>query len=220
MRKRLADFPVKNVPDRIQADMREMKERLASSAALMEEAGKALEACSKDVTTPNGRSLASAVAVIRTELHPATVDRLDAFLGQCRDAARQKARGKKPSQIARGPAQPGRQRLAAGQPLGRGRAPTSPSTCGRRGRWCSNYLQETDAPPNASKLLTDYQKTITPSVDIDEIAQLIDHLPPADPITVPAGDTVELQVGQGPAEASPITCACRRSIRPAGRIPC
>src|SRR5262249_8559139 len=98
VRKRLADFPVKPVPARIRADIREMEGKLATSDALLEEANRALVACSKAVTSPQGKSLASAVAPIRTELNPITIERLDAFLGQVRDAERQKARGKKPTQ--------------------------------------------------------------------------------------------------------------------------
>src|SRR5262249_21731885 len=94
-RKRLAKFPTQDVPDRVQADMREMRIRLKSMTDLIAEAKKALQEQSKAVTTAQGRSLASAAAVILKELHPATVDRLDAFLGQVRESHRRTLRKQK-----------------------------------------------------------------------------------------------------------------------------
>ena len=195
VRARLAKFPVKKVPDRIQADMREMKERMAGSAALMEEAAAALQACSTEVTTPNGRSLASVVPIIRSELHPTTVGRLDAFLGQVRDAARQKTRGQKATQTPEALLS----LAVTGWLLGSPSAEAMPLTAVNL--WKSRqmvlaYLQETDRKER-DKILAAYQRDVSPSVDIDEIAQLIDHLPPADPVQVPAGVTVERKVGKG-----------------------
>ena len=98
--KRLADFPTRNAPDRILLDVRELQAKLKATAEAVEQAGRALDAQMQDAKTPTGRALASAATLIRRELHPATVGRLDAFLGQVKEAARRKARGKPPQMTA------------------------------------------------------------------------------------------------------------------------
>src|SRR5690606_30264681 len=98
VRQRLAAFPTRNVPERIQADLRELRGRLASEAVLLTELRQALEQTMREAVSPTGKSLASAVTVLLTELHPATAGRLDAFLGQFRDVQRRRAREEKPTQ--------------------------------------------------------------------------------------------------------------------------
>jgi pimeloyl-ACP methyl ester carboxylesterase len=58
------------------------------------------------------------------------------------------------------------------------------------------YLQENNRPAR-DKILQDYVRAIQPSVQLDEIAQLIDNLPPVTPAKVPAGQTVERKLGKG-----------------------
>jgi hypothetical protein len=195
VRKRLGDFPVKNPPDRIKADIREMKARLAGGDALLGEAGKALEACSKAVGPGQGAQLASAVRVIQTELNRYTVGRLDAFLGQVRDANRQKARGRKPTQTP--------ERLLAlavsGWVLGSPSAeavPLAAVNLWKTRQMVLEYLREPDERQR-KKILDDYLAKITPRVDLDEIAQLIDNLPPAQSAKAVPGVTEERKLGAG-----------------------
>jgi pimeloyl-ACP methyl ester carboxylesterase len=200
VRKRLAEFPTKDVPERIAVDVREMKERLAGSAALMAEADKALKEChdramDKDTGTPRSRTLASAVRVIREEMHPSTVGRLDAFLGQVRDSARQQSRGKSSTQTP--------EKLLSlaitGWVLGSPSAEAVPEVAinlWKTRQLVIEYLQE-KGRAQRGKLLADYQRAGRPSVHLDEIAQLIDNLPPVIPAKVQAGQTVERKIGEG-----------------------
>src|SRR5262245_57467825 len=95
VQRRLTTFPVEKASDRIQADVREMKARMQGAAERIEQTTTALAAVVKEADSEKGKVLAAAVAAIKDELHATTVDRLDAFLGQYRDAERQKARGMK-----------------------------------------------------------------------------------------------------------------------------
>lgn len=179
VRKRLEAFAIAGAPDRVLADLREMRERLGSDAASLEEIGRLLDEVVAAVETPAGRSLASAVAVLREELHPASVHRLDAFLGQAREAARQKARGKKPE-----PGPDGLLALAVsgwlvGSPSAEAR-PEYAINLWKTRQMILAYLQENDAL-GRKKLLDGYLASVTPRVDLDEIAQLIDKLPPTQP---------------------------------------
>src|SRR5262249_48582931 len=158
---------------------------LAGSAALTAEADKALKevhdrAMDKDTGTPRSRSLASAVRVIREELHPSTVDRLDAFLGQWREAARQQNRGRAALQTP--------EKLLSlavtGWVLGSPSAEAVPEIAinlWKTRQMVIEYLQETNRPAR-DKILQDYVRAIQPSVQLDEIAQLIDNLPPVTPV--------------------------------------
>ncbi len=200
VRKRLSDFPTKNISERIAADVREMKERLAGSAAQVAEADAALNdyherAMDKNTGTPRSRALASAVRVIREELHPATVGRLDAFLGQVREAARQKKRGKTETQTP--------EKLlslaVSGWVLGSPSAEAVPEVAinlWKTRQMVIEYLQENN-PAERKKILAAHQAAIHPSVDLDEIAQLVDNLPPVTPAKVLPAQTVARTVGAG-----------------------
>jgi pimeloyl-ACP methyl ester carboxylesterase len=172
-----------------------MKVRLESSAALIDEADQALQKCSRAVNTAEGRALASAVNVIRGELHHATIDRLDAFLGQMRDWERQQARGKKPSQTPEGLLS-----LAiTGWLLGSPSAEAMPQvavTLWKTRQMVLEYLQENDAPTR-QRILADYERTIPSRVELEEVAQMIEHLPPVEAVTVTPGETVQRQAGRG-----------------------
>jgi pimeloyl-ACP methyl ester carboxylesterase len=200
VQKRLAEFPTKDVPERIAADVREIKERLAGSAALVAEADKALKEChdramDKEKGTPLSRSLASAVRIIREELHPSTVDRLDAFLSQVRDYARQQKRGTTSTQTT--------EKLLAlaitGWVLGSPSAEAVPEVAinlWKSRQMVIEYLQE-NGRPGRQKVLAEYNRAGRPSVQLDEIAQLIDNLPPITPGRVQPGQTIERKVGAG-----------------------
>ena len=200
VRKQLPEFPTTNVPERIAADVREMKARLAGNVARVAEADKALKDChdtamDKEKGTPRSRALASAVRVIREELHASTVDRLDAFLGQVRESARQQNRGKISTQTP--------EKLLSlaitGWVLGSPSAEAVPEVAinlWKTRQMVIEYLQE-NGRPERQKILTDYQRAGNPSVTLDEVAQLIDHLPPVTPAKDQPGATVERKVGQG-----------------------
>ena len=177
--KRLADFPTQNVPDPILLDVRELEGRLKATVGLVDQVGAALDEQVKGVKTATGRSLASAVAEIRKELHPANVARLDAFLGQVKEVVRRKARGK--------PAQMTTEQLlslaVSGWLLGSPSAEARPEAAvnlWKTRQMVLEYQQE-DGKAARGRILADYEARLTSRVEIDEVAQLIDHLPPARP---------------------------------------
>jgi pimeloyl-ACP methyl ester carboxylesterase len=200
VRQRLESFSRSNLPDRIQADVRAMKERLASMTEQLASAERALALQMEEVSTPIGRSLASAANVIRNELHPSTIDRLDAFLGQVAEADRRKARGQKPERTPE-------QLLAlavSGWLLGSPSAEIRPEYA--INLWKTRQLvlaSQVESRPSArQKLLDDYLKDVTPRLDIDEIAQLIDKLPPPEPAVHQSEEISTVNVGEGRSRSS------------------
>lgn len=193
VRERLSAFPLDKVSDRVQVDVGEMKARLRQSADLVEQATRALDDTVKDVATTKGQALASAVAVLRGELHPANVDRLDAFLGQYKDAERQKARGQKSKMDTE-------QLLSlaiSGWLLGSPSAESLPDhaiNLWKSRQMVLQYLQETESG-GRRRILADYEKTVTPRVDLDEIAQMIEGLPPVEPARSLTTATTPMQAG-------------------------
>jgi pimeloyl-ACP methyl ester carboxylesterase len=195
--KRLAEFPTRNVPDRILLDVRELQGRLKATLDTVEQAGTALDEQVRAAKTATGKSLASAAGQIRKELHPATVGRLDAFLGQVKEAGRRKARGK--------PAQMTTEQLLSlaisGWLLGSSSAEARPEAAlnlWKTRQMVLEYQQESD-PTARKKILADYEARITPRVEIDEVAQLIDSLPPAVPAPVAQTRITEETIGKGRA---------------------
>ncbi|MGL4555759.1 MAG: hypothetical protein ACRC33_31715, partial [Gemmataceae bacterium] len=179
VRKGMEDFPLRNAPDKVLADLREMKTKLNEQGDALKQAADALDRISREVNSEHGRELARAAGVIAKELHAVNVERLDAFLGQAKEAVRQRERG-------------GRQPFTAeellslavsGFLLGSPSAATKPEIALNLWKtrvFILEYLRDTSLG-NRAKLVADYQKTVSPRVEIDEIAQMIGHLPPVEP---------------------------------------
>ncbi len=184
---------------------REMKLRLATGEALMAEAEKALDECGKkvDVKTAIGGSLASAIRIIRTELHPSTVQRLDAFLGQVREVERQQGRGKTASQTPENLLSLAITGWLLGSPSSEA-APDVAINLWKTRQMVLEYLRETGLQQR-QKILENYRRDVVPTVDLDEIVQLIDHLPPVEPAIVTPGVTVvrRARQRQGSLQLSP-----------------
>ncbi|MFO0927760.1 MAG: hypothetical protein U0736_12100 [Gemmataceae bacterium] len=200
VRQRLERFPATNAADKVLADLREMRERLTNSTAVLDEAGRALDECVKGVDTPAGRSLAAAVAVLRDELHPANVGRLDAFLGQMREHERQKAQGKKPTLTAEGLLSLAVSGWMIGSPSAEARSEYALNLWKTR-QMLLTYLQEKDEAAR-KKGLAAYLKDVTPRVDLDEIAGLIDKLPPVQPGEIDTRQVLERRVGRTKRQSS------------------
>ncbi|MFQ3593467.1 MAG: hypothetical protein SNJ82_09825, partial [Gemmataceae bacterium] len=166
--KQIDDFPIRLASDKILADLRDMKTRLANQAEALNEARTALAEWAKQVATPQGRELARFVGVIEKELHAANVDRLDAFMGQAREASRRQAKGDKPPYTPE-------QLLSlavSGFLLGSPSAVPKPEIAINLWKtrvFILEYLRE--PLKNArDKLLAEYETHVTPRVDLDEIA--------------------------------------------------
>lgn len=175
----IKNFPLRNASDKVLADLREVRTRLSSQADSLKQASAALAEWSKEAKGEEGRELARASGVIAKEVHPANVERLEAFLSQAREAARRKARGAeqalKPEELL--------SLAVSGFLLGSPSATTKPAVALNLWKtrvFALEYVRETNAAAR-KKLLETYQKDVTPRVEIDEIAQMIDHLPPVEP---------------------------------------
>ena len=189
----IQNFPLRNASDKVLADLRELKTRLATQAEALKEARAALAEWAKKVKTPEGRELARIVGVLDKELHPATIDRLDAFLGQAREAQRRLAKGETP------PYTPEELLSLAVSGFVLGSPSATPKPLAGLNLWKTRvfmleYLRE-PAKNNRDKLLADYEKNITPRIDLDEIAQMVDFLPPTLATEIKPGVPTEMKCG-------------------------
>ena len=182
-RKEADAFPLRNAPDNVLADLRDMRTRLDAQAGQMAEASKALAETAKLASSADGKLLASAVAAIKTEIHPATIGRLEAFMGQYRESYRQKARGNKPPYDADQLLSLAVSGWLLGSPSAGVRPEVSVGLWRTRGL-VMDYMTGADEAARA-RSLADYRKTAKNKPDLDEVAQLIGHLPPF----APAKDT-------------------------------
>ncbi len=194
VRRRIANFPLQQASDRIRADLAELKAKLAASAELLADTSQALHDTLKEMpNAAESRLLADAAQVILAELHEATTPRLDAFLGQYREAQRQKAQGKKPSL---GPEQLLSLAVTGwllGSPSAEAR-PEAALSLWKTRDMILQYLNETNASERRRRV-EKYLAEISPKVDFDEIAQMIAHLPPAEPAKDTGPEAVEREVG-------------------------
>jgi hypothetical protein len=179
VRKALADFPEKDVPEQILSDIRTLRTKDAHAQVRMKEATDFLAECGKACTEPNHKLLVEASAAIRNELHLDNLDRLDSFLGQARQAERDKKAGRKPT---RSPAE--LLALAAsgwllGSPSAEAR-PESALDLWKTREMILHYLVEEDAPTR-KKMLAEHPRNLKSRVELDEVAQLIPTLPPITP---------------------------------------
>jgi hypothetical protein len=195
VRKALADFAARDVPESILADLRERRAEYARTDARLKDAARYLTDCARGVKEPKHKPLVAAAAVIRGDLHPSNVDRLDAFLGQARQAERQRAR-KREAELS--PAQLLSLAVSGwllGSPSAEAR-PDAALSLWRTRRLVLDYLKESSETDRRA-LLAAYLKNTSPRVELDEVAQLIPNLPPIEPARVTSARPTEEQAGRG-----------------------
>jgi pimeloyl-ACP methyl ester carboxylesterase len=179
VRKALAAFPEKMLSEHGLAALREMKSADERAQERIKLADRYLAACAKEVKDAAHKPLAAAAAVIRSELHPWGVERLDAFIGQARQAERRRAAKRKSTT---GPAE----LLAlavSGWLLGSPSAEARPDAALALWQTRTMVLDywRTGEPDERAKILSDYRKKVKTRVELDEVAQMIPHLPPPEP---------------------------------------
>ncbi len=194
VRDALADFPEKAAPENLLVDVREMRAKYKRIDAQLKDAAKYLTACAKETTEAKYARLVAAAAVIRSELHFENVGRLDAFLGQARQAERQKNKRFKPSYSA-----PELLSLAVtGWLLGSSSSEARPESA--IALWQTRGLVlkycQTDDPDTRKDSLRAIER-LSPKVEIDEVAQLIPQLPPIEPETKLDTRTTPVMLGAG-----------------------
>jgi pimeloyl-ACP methyl ester carboxylesterase len=197
VRAKLAGFPEKFANTQMLSTLHEIRAECDATDAALKQAGSYLDAVARQLSGPDARVLAEAVAAIRAELDGSSVERLDAFLGQARQAERQRQKGHKPD------LRPEELLSLAvtGWLQGSPSAEARPDAAVRlwKARQMVLAYQRTPEQADRERLLKDYEQEQSSRVGIDEIMQLIPFLPPAEATkdlgTKPA--EVKLGVGRG-----------------------
>ncbi len=190
-------FPTDDAPDKVIADLREMRSRLEAQAKSVKDADEALAATIKLASTADGKALAAAATLLRGELHHVNVERLDAFMSQFREAARHVAKGKKP------PYTPDEQLALAVSGFLLGSPSAVPRTDVALGLWETRRLilevmgtgRGAGAGLKRQALIDTYTKGVKQRPDMDEVAQMIDFLPPFDAAKNTTTDTKVIKAG-------------------------
>jgi pimeloyl-ACP methyl ester carboxylesterase len=188
VRKMLADFSTAGATDKMVAELEELKADYENTDRLLKEAARLLAAAGKAGAA--NRILARAADEIGTELNFENVSRLDAFLGQARQAERFEKKGKKADLNAE-------QLLSlavSGWLLGSASAEASPETALRlwRGRDMVRKYLLTDDEAERKKIIEAHKGgSRTESASLDELIQIIRTMPPVE---------VEKQLPEGVVE--------------------
>ncbi|HTU21327.1 MAG TPA: hypothetical protein VMG10_24955 [Gemmataceae bacterium] len=177
VRKLLDDFPIKNATNEQAAKVEELTHEYKDTEQLIKETARLLDKARQAARGPGSDVLRAAAAVIRDELNFENVARLDAFLGQARQAERLQQENKK-SEV-------GAEQLlglaVSGWLLGSPSAEMSVETA--RSLWNGRnmvlaYLRSDDADKRKAILQRHLAGSNTESATLDELMQIIRTLPP------------------------------------------
>jgi predicted esterase len=179
VRKLLDDFPTKDVPKEHLAKVEELKHEYKEAEQLLQETARLLEKARKEaVGADNNKNiLCDAAGIIHDELDIENVGRLDAFLGQARQAERLQKAGS-PSEAS---AEQLLSLAVSGWLLGSASAEMSVETAKRlwNGRdMVLSYLRTDDPNKRAQMLQQHVAGSRTESASLDELVQIIRTLPP------------------------------------------
>ncbi len=177
VRKLLEDFPSKDVPEKQTATVEELKHEYQEAELLLNETVRLLKKVREGSRGADNSVLREAAEVIQDELDFDHVARLDAFLGQARQAERLQKAGKNaeisPEQLL--------SLAISGWLLGTASAETSVETARRlwRGRdMVLRYLQSEVADKRRQIVQQHLAGTRTEAASLDELIQIIRTLPP------------------------------------------
>lgn len=191
VRQLLDDFPSKDVPKETTAKVEELKHEYKDAEQLLQDTTRLLEKTRREALAANKANnntvLTEAAGIIGPELNYENIDRLDAFLGQARQAERlQKA--KKPSEVS---ADQLLSLAISGWLLGSSSAEMSVETAKRlwSGRELLLTYLRTEKEDKRLQLLQKHQAgSRTEAASLDELVQIIRTLPPiAAEKTLPQG---------------------------------
>jgi poly(3-hydroxybutyrate) depolymerase len=179
VRKQLADFTTKDLPEALIAELQELKAEYEATDQLVAESARLLDKARREVEGPEGKLWSEAAAAIGEELNFENVGRLDAFLGQARQAERLQRKGKKADVTAE-------QLLSlavSGWLMGSASAETSPETALRlwNGRqMVLTYLRTEDEAQRLALLRKHTSGSRRESASLDELIQIVRTLPPVE----------------------------------------
>ena len=193
VRKALADFNDKAADPQTAAAVAAKRDEYAAGDKAMADASRFLDELPKGLSGgPRDAELARAAAAIRGELALDNLSRLEAFLGQARQAERERANGRTPST---GPEK--LLSLAVTSWLG-GLADPDPATAVKLWRtrdFVQKYLAS--APAERPALLKDYLSNTEGAAGVDDFIRIIPLLPPAEPETKISDDVMQRKAGAG-----------------------
>jgi hypothetical protein len=204
VRKRLKDFPEKNVPEDTLASFRELKGDYEGVEERSKLAGQYLDALLKDVDPKYAALFKDAAKAMKEEFYFDSLARLETFLSQAKQAEKSRKAGKKPDLD---PAE-----LVAlavtGWMLGNGAAEATPGVAVhllRTRQMLIEYIRLVGVEKR-KKLLEDYlADNLKDSVSagnaaavIDNIARIIPLLPPVEPEEDTTTKPKTLKLGRGP----------------------
>lgn len=176
----LEDFPIKGATKDQIAEIEALRHEYKSTRALIAETARLLEWARRGATGASAALLREAAVLIREELNFENVARLDAFLGQARQAERLQNAGKK-SEVS---ADQVLSLAVSGWLLGSASAETNVETALRlwRGREMTlSYLRSDDDEKHRQLLKRHLAGSRIESASVDEMVQLIHTLPPIAP---------------------------------------
>jgi pimeloyl-ACP methyl ester carboxylesterase len=196
VRRKIAEFKEADASEQMLADLREIKSEYDSTAQRIADAARLLDGVRRDLTGPGTEVLAEAAAALAAELGPDNVGRLETFVGQARQAERQRKNGKPPvpppAELA--------SLAVSGWLLGSAAAETRPETAVRlwqTRRMLLSYLRTGEAGER-QRLLTSYLRATAHQESLmDEVLQMVPQLPPPEPLEKAGTDTQDLQAASG-----------------------
>jgi pimeloyl-ACP methyl ester carboxylesterase len=187
----------KYASEKMTADLREINSELTTTEGRLKLLRRFLKDLPKDVKGPSAKMFAHAAAAISNELHPDNALRLETFLTQARQYARQKDDGKEPIQ------KPEKLLSLAVTGWLLGTISSEASADQAQRLWHTrqmllDYLR-TPSVDDRKKMVSEYLNDKEHRLPLDEIAQLIPQLPPADPPETIDAKPAERTIGAGRA---------------------
>jgi pimeloyl-ACP methyl ester carboxylesterase len=193
VRAKLAEFPEKHANTQMLATLREIKGEYDAAGEALKQASRYLDEATRDLSGPDAKVLAEAAAAVRAELDGSSVERLDAFLGQARQAERERLKGRKPD------LKPEELLSLAvtGWLLGSPSAESRPEVAVRlwKARQMVLAYQRAVDGGERQRVLKEFEQEQSNRVGVDEVMQLVPFLPPAEAATDLGTKPVEVKVG-------------------------
>jgi pimeloyl-ACP methyl ester carboxylesterase len=170
------------------------------TAQRRDEALKLLDGARRGVTSTDHEPLVDAADALLKDLEigaPEVLPRLEAFLGQARQAERERKNGRKPT------ASPAELvgLAVSGWLVGSAAAETKPATAIRLWRAREMLLAALRLAPDDREgrqhLLDSYHRNVKDEASLEEILQVVPQLPPPEPLEKATTEPVEMQVALG-----------------------
>jgi hypothetical protein len=199
--KRLEAFPEKDAPEQTLADLKALKSETEQAAEKVADASRHLDELAAKVKGTPEAVLGEAATLIRADVHPDNVHRLETFLGQARQAESQRKQDRtvdlSPAQLL--------SYAVSGWLLGNPASEPRPETALRlwRARHMVMEYLKTDDTNIRNRVLSNYLKELANYLKdqgevglLNEMAHLVQQLPPPEAVPDPdPAKALELKTG-------------------------